>query len=417
MGTREARRDADGLTAPGTVMPSQQNYETGNGISGDVGVGQQGGRTINDHSQGIGRQDYDAMNERNVGTGLGNAHTVGALNAGDGSANPFQGGNDGQGIQNRRGGQNVGINASLAMRQDERERGGMGQNRGWDEGATGLPNGAAPGITQQGYQNQNQATYAQDNAGRGSGFETGAHPGRHVAEAGAMAGLAHHTKRVHRNGGLHNNGEHRPHERDFATNQASTRTGTNTGLAGTYDGHDAVGTFSNQNSQVGRQPGTVNERAPGAGLGTGTGTSSGFEPAGNGGAYGTGANYATGQAPGVGPGQGAYGHGSGVNGGGVGQSTGSGTSNIIIGKLEQAAGMLLSDEKMRAKGLEKEAKGEAQRDVSHAEQLEQQATTLRDRSAQQSNAMEPRSGMRTGNIRDGTTGECICSTKMDIDEC
>lgn len=415
MGMREARRDADGLTAPGTAMPSQQNYETGNGISGDVGVGQQGGRTINDHSQGIGRQDYDDMNKRNVGTGLGNAHTVGALNAGNGSANPFQGGDDSQGIQNTRGGQNDGINASLAMRQDERERGGMGQNRGWDEGSTG---GAAPGISQQRYQNQNQATYAQDNAGRGSGFETGAHPGRHVAEAGAMAGLSHHTKRVHRNGGLHNNGEHRPHERDFATNQASTGTGTNTGLAGTYDGHDAVGTYPNQNSvQAGRQPGTVNERAPGAGLGTGTGTSSGFEPAGsNGGAYGTGASYATGQAPGFGPGQGAYENGSGLNGG-VGQSTASGTSNIIIGKLEQAAGMLLSDEKMRAKGLEKEAKGEAQRDVSHAEQLEQQATTLRERSAQQSNAMEPRSGMRTGNIRDGTTGECICSTKMDIDEC
>lgn len=54
--TAIAARDADGLTAPETVIPSQPNYETGNGTSGGVGVELQpeGGRKFNDHSQGIG---------------------------------------------------------------------------------------------------------------------------------------------------------------------------------------------------------------------------------------------------------------------------------------------------------------------------------------------------------------------------
>lgn len=95
----------------------------------------------------------------------------------------------------------------------------MGQKMGWDEGARNNPRHLSTRISEL------CNAYAQDSAPRGTDLETGGHRGGHKAEAGAMAGLAHHTKRLH--------------ERDFAANQANTETGINTGLAGTTSGRRA----------------------------------------------------------------------------------------------------------------------------------------------------------------------------------
>lgn len=404
MGTRDARQGGitqgqgqDAFNAPGAVVPSQQNYGTGTGAQGGLGVGQQGGRTINDQSQKNGGQGYDSMDQQGAWAGLGTGRTVGARDNGGENTNPFLGGKE----------------------------------------------------------HDHSATRGNDNT-RDTGNTTGSHTGRHVAEAGvatgAAAGLVHHEKGEHGDGGLFHNDEQRQHERDFAGNQTGTGTGigtgastglgantglsantgrgANTGLSGTYDGHDAM--HPNQHSALGTsgvQPGAGTLGTPsehvlgghGAGLGTGTGKSTGLQ-SGNGtgatgGAHDTGANYATGQAPGTnaaGVGSG-YGNGSGLgpNAGGAGrtgQSTGSGTTDIIIGKLEQGVGMLLSNDKMRAKGLEKEAKGEAQRNVSHSRELDQEATTLRERSAQKNNVgVGSGIGAGIGSAHDGKSGKRVQS--------
>lgn len=104
------------------------------------------------------------------------------------------------------------------MRQEARERDGMVRRQVGMKVQETVPDISQQGYQQQGYQNQNHAACAQDNAARGTDFETGTHRGRHIAEADAMAGLAHHTKRVYGHGGVHNNSEHRQQERDFATN-------------------------------------------------------------------------------------------------------------------------------------------------------------------------------------------------------
>lgn len=190
--------------------------------------------------------------------------------------------------------------------------------------------------------------------------------------------------------------------------------------------HSALGT-------AGAQPGAGTLGTPsehvlgghGAGLGTGTtGLQSGNGTGATGGTHGTGANYATGQAPGtnaagVGSGHG-NGSGLGPNAGGAGrasQSTGSGTTDIILGKLEQGAGMLLSNDKMRAKGLEKEAKGEAQRNASHSRELDQEATTLRERSAQKNNVgVGSGTGAGIGSAHDGKSGKRFNLNSV-ADEC
>lgn len=63
--------------------------------------------------------------------------------------------------------------------------------------------------------------------------------------------------------------------------------------------------------------------------------------------------------------------------------------------------MLLSNDTMRAKGLEKEAKGEALRNVSHAQELVQEADSLRERAAQKNSGTGAKHAHGVGADDDG----------------
>ena len=51
----------------------------------------------------------------------------------------------------------------------------------------------------------------------------------------------------------------------------------------------------------------------------------------------------------------------------------------MLGKLQQAGGMLLRDDTMKAKGLEREARGVAKADQNEANRLEGQAQARREK--------------------------------------
>jgi len=102
-----------------------------------------------------------------------------------------------------------------------------------------------------------------------------------------------------------------------------------------------------------------------------------------------------GEAYGAGPGPnaGAYGGPAGTGGvhqghpGAAGAASGhppppqnpSGTSDKIMGKLQQAAGLLVSSDRMMAKGLERESRGVAADNITEAQRLEAEAAARRER--------------------------------------
>lgn len=424
----------DALSAPGPALHPQQHYDASRGLDPQIGagVGQQSGRVFNDPSQNEGDQAFPTTERQGLagrddgvplagGGGVGafdnhGRHPRGANNGitipgGNHDSMPLQGiqrreevvgDGTGRGAHNQRGGWDGGNNASMAMRQEERERGGPAQG-GWD-GGMGVTNGAAPNNPQQGYS---------DNAGNATGHHTGRHAAEAGAATGAAAGIAHHGQGGHGDG-LHNNGDQRQLERDYVGHDGTQTgvgagTGVNTIPDGSFDQHGvqveraSAGMHPQQNLMRGTgglQTGGAHHDANPAlgtdgGLGAGAQGGRGVYDTGTGSrGVDTGANFASGpggQTPGAHPtGFGAdQGTGAGptTGTGHPGQTTagtgsGTGTSSIITGKLQQAAGMLLSNDTMRAKGLEKEAKGEALRNVSHAQELVQEADSLRERAAQ-----------------------------------
>lgn len=59
------------------------------------------------------------------------------------------------------------------------------------------------------------------------------------------------------------------------------------------------------------------------------------------------------------------------------QGFGSGQGNVVMGKLQQAAGMALSDNEMRARGLQRESQGTARIQEREAAKLEKSAAARR----------------------------------------
>lgn len=447
----------DALSAPGPALHPQQHYNASRGLDPQIGAGvwQQGGRAFNDPSQNDGDQAFPTTERQGLagrddgvpmagggGAGAFDGHGRHARGANDGSAIPggdrnnvplqgvqrreeVVGDGTGRGVHNQRGGWDGGNNASMAMRQEERERGGPAQG-GWD-GGIGVTNGAASNNPQQEYSDNN-------------GNATGHHTGRHAAEAGAAsgaaAGIAHHERGGHGDG-LHNNGNQRQLERDFA-GRDGTQAGVGGGVAtsdntipdGSFDQHGVqveragggmhpqqnllrgTGGLQTGGAHYGANPALGTESGLGTGLQGGTG---GYDAGVNSRGAGTGATFASGvggQAPGVHPtgfgaGTGAgpttgTGHpGQTTTGSTTGTGSGTGTSSIITGKLQQAAGMLLSNDTMRAKGLEKEAKGEALRNVTHAQELVQEADSLRERAAQKNSGTGAKHAHGVGADDDG----------------
>lgn len=82
----------------------------------------------------------------------------------------------------------------------------------------------------------------------------------------------------------------------------------------------------------------------------------------------------------AGPGTGyAVGPGMGPQQPSAGASTGSGTAKVIGGKLQHAAGMLLSSDSMKALGLERENQGIAEREENNTRNSEREAMARRER--------------------------------------
>lgn len=435
-------------------MHPQQHYNASRGLDPQTGagVGQQSGRAFNDPSQNDGDQAFPTTERQGLagrddgvpmtgGGGAGAFDGHGRHPRGDNDGSTIPGGDrnnvlpqgvqrrevlgdgTGRGVHNQRGGWDGGNNASMAMRQEERERGGPAQG-GWD-GGMGVTNGASPNNLQQGYS---------DNTGNATGHHTGRHTAEAGAATGAVAGIAHHERGGHGDG-LHNNGDQRQLERDFAGRDGAQTgvgggagTGVNTIPDGSFDQHgvQVERAGGGMHPQQNLMRGTGGLQAGGAhdGVNTALGTDGGLGAGVQGGAGGydraadsrgvdTGANFASGtggQAPGAHPT--GFGAGQGTRTGPTtgtghpGQTTagtgsGTGTNSIITGKLQQAAGMLLSNDTMRAKGLEKEAKGEALRNVSHAQELVQEADSLRERAAQKNSGTGAKHAHGVGADDDG----------------
>lgn len=155
------------------------------------------------------------------------------------------------------------------------------------------------------------------------------HRGRHLAEAGAAtgaaAGIGHHALHEHEKHDVNNN----TNPRGAAPDQTI---GANYGADGQYG--QAPGNFT----------GAGNAQVPAATVAPTAAT------AGNVGAPDSDAT-----------------------------TTSGGTGKIIGGRLQQAAGMLLSSDTLKAKGLEREAAGVAKRDVNEAQRLEKEAMARRER--------------------------------------
>ncbi|KAL5499052.1 hypothetical protein ACEPAH_1570 [Sanghuangporus vaninii] len=258
----------------------------------------------------------------------------------------------------------------------------------------GHHNGAHIGQRQHN-QNQNEFGVGPDQGGQygtqqGQGVTGGTagqhHAGGNAPVRAAEAGVAYEGgKLVH---GGHHTGAHGTQQQQ-RQNQHGFGTDPNQGV-----GFDSTGAAPN----VGQTTGQTQQHPTGVGVGTAA-TAGGLAGAahpgtGNGVGHGTGAynqqpgaTTTTGApgahtgaaapattAPGTGPGT-TTGARSGING----PSVAMGQANVVLGKLQQAGGMLLHDETMKAKGLERESKGVAKADHNEATRLEGMAQARREK--------------------------------------
>ncbi|KAL5480989.1 hypothetical protein ACEPAI_9930 [Sanghuangporus weigelae] len=245
-------------------------------------------------------------------------------------------------------------------------------------------------------QNQNEFGTGPNQGGQfgtqqGQGIAGGAgdqhHSGGNAPVRAAEAGAAYEGGKLAHGG--HHTGAHGAQQ--WHQNQHGFGTGPNANQGAGFDSTGAapnVGQTAGQTQQhrtgvgagtAATAGGLAGATHPGTGHGIGHGTSAydqqhgATATTGAPGAH-TGATGQTTTAPGTGRGTTA-----GAGGGIAGPSIAQGQVNVILGKLQQAGGMLLHDDAMRAKGLEREAKGVAKEDHNEATRLEGQAQARREK--------------------------------------
>ncbi|EJC99337.1 uncharacterized protein FOMMEDRAFT_170627 [Fomitiporia mediterranea MF3/22] len=246
------------------------------------------------------------------------------------------------------------------------------------EGEKLVHGGRAPGANGTQYQSDagtgtgQHDQFSNQNTGVTGGHHHPGGPAR-AAEAGAAyegGKIAHET---------HGTGHHGDHF-----------TGRHDGQGANAANANAPGYGAGPTTGMTRVGGAAQHPSGQAGLGGGPGATTGTV-----GAPGTGYGVGQGGAPGSGAytGQGTAGTtgtGTGVPGTHAGAPTGTapaparggtGQAQVILGKLQQAGGAILSDDAMKAKGLEREAKGVAKVDQQEAGRLEGKAAARREKAS------------------------------------
>ncbi|KAL5522669.1 hypothetical protein ACEPAG_8687 [Sanghuangporus baumii] len=211
------------------------------------------------------------------------------------------------------------------------------------------------------------------------------HAGGNAPVRAAEAGAAYEGGKLAHGG--HHNGGHGGQQQH--QNQHGFGTGSNQGAG--FDNTGAAPNVGQTAGQTQQHPtgvgagtaatagGLAGATHPGTGHGTGHGMGAYDQQPGATATTGvpgahTGATGQTTTAPGTGRGTTA-----GAGGGIAGPSIAQGQANVIFGKLQQAGGMLLHDDNLRAKGLEREAKGVAKEDTNEATRLEAKAQARREK--------------------------------------
>ncbi|KAL5523089.1 hypothetical protein ACEPAF_1356 [Sanghuangporus sanghuang] len=334
----------------------------------EAGAAYEGGKLAHGgHHDGahIGQQHHN-QNQNEFGTGPDQAGQFGTQ--------------QGQGVTGDAAGQHhAGVNAPVrAAEAGAAYEGGKLAHGGHHDGAR---------IGQQQHQNQNEFGTGPDQGGRlgtqqGQGVTGDAagqhHAGGNAPVRAAEAGAAYEGGKLAHGG--HHTGAHGTQQQQ--QNQHGFGTGPNQG-----SGPDSIGATPNLGQTAGRMQqhptgvgagtaatagGLAGAAHPGAGHGIGHGTGAYDQQPG--GTATTGAAGPTSTAPGTGPGT-----TTGARGGITGPSVALGQANVVLGKLQQAGGMLLHDDTMRSKGLEREAKGVAKEDRKEATRLEGKAQARREK--------------------------------------